>query len=141
MRAPYSAAMVLPKQAKPVRLGRALLAVIVLAAFLAGGFIGSRLPIATVPLRVVEGQAWLMSEGGKGSFRSDDGMSASFHDDVVWTGFGGTVTSGGRPSCLWDDKTQTPQSKVARVEAGYRWVTTPDGVSFPVVAWLKCLRP
>ncbi|GII81754.1 hypothetical protein Sru01_67360 [Sphaerisporangium rufum] len=133
--------MTLPAVEKTTHLRRARLLGIVLAALIAGGFIGSYLPIGTVPLRVVEGQAWMMADGEKGSFQADDGLSAGFHDDVVWSRAGGTVTVGGRPSCLWNHETRTPLDRATRVEAGYRWIKTPDGVSYPVVVWLRCLDP
>ncbi|MEV7804476.1 hypothetical protein AB0O28_16165 [Microbispora sp. NPDC088329] len=129
--------MSLPPLAKTVSLSRAWLAVVVLAALFVGGFIATRLPFGAVPLRVAEGHAFLMAEGRKGAFQADNGISASFYDNVVWTD-AGQPTVGGRPSCLWDDRTNSPRPTGARVEAGYRWVRTPDGVSLPIVAWLKC---
>ncbi|MEV5893697.1 hypothetical protein [Nonomuraea fuscirosea] len=59
--------------AKPAHLSRARLIAIVLAALLAGGFIGSRLPIGTVPLRVIEGQAFMAADEEKGFFQPDLG--------------------------------------------------------------------
>ncbi|GGO16419.1 hypothetical protein GCM10011574_39000 [Microbispora bryophytorum] len=123
---------------KPVPLSRAWLAVVVVVALFAGGFIATRLPFGTVPLRVAEGHAFLTSEGKKGAFQADNGVSSSFYGNVVWTD-AGQPTVGGRPSCLWDKQTNSPRPAGARVEAGYRWVRTPDGVSLPIVAWLKCL--
>jgi hypothetical protein len=129
--------MPLPSLTKTVSLSRAWLAVGALVTLFMGGFIATRLPFGAVPLRVAEGHAFLTAEGKKGAFQADDGMSASFHDNVVWTDAGRTMV-GGRPTCLWDDRTNNPRPEGARVEAGYQWVRTPDGVSLPVVAWLKC---
>ncbi|MEU8275011.1 hypothetical protein ACFYOK_08525 [Microbispora bryophytorum] len=129
--------MPLPPLTRPVPLSRARLAVVVVVALFAGGFIATRLPFGTVPLRVAEGHAFLMADGEKGAFQADSGISASFYGNVVWTAAGQT-TVGGRPSCLWDKQTKSARPAGARVEAGYRWVRTPDGVSLPIVAWLKC---
>ena len=129
--------MPLPSLTRTVPLSRAWLAVGILVTLFMGGFIATRLPFGAVPLRVAEGHAFLTAEGNKGAFQADDGMSASFYGNVGWTDAGRTM-GGGRPTCLWDDRTHSPRPKGARVEAGYRWVRTPDGVSLPIVAWLKC---
>ncbi|WP_157544897.1 hypothetical protein [Microtetraspora fusca] len=131
--------MTLDMRPKRLSLSRMQLALIAVAAALLGGFVATYLPFGTVPLRVAEGQAWLMADGEEGSFQADNGVTAAFRANMVWTDAGGQTTVGGRPSCLWDAQAHEPRSRGARVEAGYRWVKTPDGISFPIAAWLKCL--
>ncbi|GIH69557.1 hypothetical protein Mth01_18100 [Sphaerimonospora thailandensis] len=124
---------------KRLSLTRTQLALVTVVAALVGGFVATYLPFGTVPLRVAEGQAWLMADGRVGSFQADNGVTTAFSADLVWTNANGQTTAGVRPSCLWETQAHAPLSRGAKVEAGYRWVKTPDGVSSPIVAWLKCL--
>ncbi|MFF4771805.1 hypothetical protein ACFY05_02995 [Microtetraspora fusca] len=55
--------MTLDMRPKRLSLSRMQLALIAVAAALLGGFVATYLPFGTVPLRVAEGQAWLMADG------------------------------------------------------------------------------
>jgi hypothetical protein len=100
---------------RPVRLSIPVLVAIVLAAGVLGGVIASYLPFGAKSPLVQRGHAAV-------AVQWSDGSSAAVHE--------------GRPSCLAAAKGSTAN---AAVEAGYVWVRGPEGGSYPIVTWIRCL--
>ncbi|MEV0969231.1 hypothetical protein [Microtetraspora glauca] len=120
-----------------VTVSRVFMALIILVSAVVGGVAASFLPLGDVPLAIAEGYVQLTVDGS-GTFQADSGPAALVPADVWWTDSDGRDHVGGRPSCLWDEQDKGNENKGSRVEAGYRWMKTPSGGSYPLVAWLKC---
>lgn len=99
-----------------ISLSRTQLAFVILISVLVGGFGATLVPFGTVPLRVIEGHGWLLDSGSGGfQAKGEEHIMAEIPENV------------GRPSCLWDAKTDTPLRNGARVEVAYRWIKPPVG--------------
>jgi hypothetical protein len=119
-----------------LKLGIPALIVIVLAAGVLGGVIGSYLPFGAKSPNVQRGHA-SVTVNGDGTFQADHGgVSAYLPPAVQWSDGSGTLHDGSRPSCLAAPKGSTAN---AEVEAGYVWVRGPEGGSYPIVTWVRCL--
>lgn len=109
-----------------------MLAALLLAA-LVGGVVGYLLPHPTAQLAIESGEAMLNGAGTGGSFQADSGLAALLPAEVAWVSTPASAHNVSRPDCLWDG-----EARSSRVEAGYTWVETPEGLRYPVVAWLRC---
>ncbi|MBF8189684.1 hypothetical protein ITP53_28920 [Nonomuraea sp. K274] len=120
-----------------VTLSKAALVLIVLVSALVGGVVATLLSSGDMPLHVAEGRAVLMTDGSGTFVRDDENMSAFIPAGIPWEDPSGASHMGDRPECLSDEKNDAATQ--ARVKAGYRTVSMPDGGGYTLVAWLKCL--
>lgn len=121
---------------RTVRLGIPALIAIVLAAGVLGGIVGFKLPFGAKSPMVQLGVASVGTDGS-GTFQADrGGASALLPAEIAWADRFGTQHSGGRPTCL-----VTPGDDVvdAKVEAAYIQARGPEGGSYPIVTWIRCL--
>ncbi|WP_204286237.1 hypothetical protein [Microbispora amethystogenes] len=109
-------------------------------ALVVGGLVTVRLGFGDVRLTLAKGRAMLNGSGVSGTFQPDDGPAVLLPGVIPWTDGSGSVHHGGRPACLWDRDPSDGMNRSpgARVQAGYRWVETPGGTSYPLVMWLRC---
>lgn len=118
---------------RPITTTAAMGAGALMLAVLIGGVVGFMLPQTTTQLVVESGEATLNGAGTGGSFQADSGLTAMLPADVAWVDTPPSAHNFSRPDCLWDGG-----SRSSRVEAGYTWVETPEGLRYPIVGWLRC---
>lgn len=130
-------APILPERTdRKVRIGVPALVVIVLVAGVLGGLIGSYLPFGSKSPTVQRGVASLTPDGS-GTFQADHGgASAYLPPEVAWTDGSGTQHMGDRPPCL---AARGDEAVSAKVEAAYIEARDPEGGSYLIATWVRCL--
>ncbi|GAB3401382.1 hypothetical protein [Flindersiella endophytica] len=130
-------APILPDRAvRTIRIGIPALVAIVLAAGVIGGVIGAYVPFGAKSPMVERGVA-SMTPSGSGTFQADHGgASAYLPPEVAWTDGSGTQHLGDRPPCL---ATRGDEAVSAKVEAAYIEARDPEGGSYLIATWVRCL--